>query len=333
MLFGLGFFAKLRGLTQLGVGMGVRFIEASSEDEGQRVDNFLMRHFRNVPKTLIYRIIRKGEVRVNKGRVKQNTRIQAGDVVRVPPIDVPDKAEVTAVPFGQLQRIENAILFEDNDLVVINKPSGVAVHGGSGISWGLIEIMRELRPLAKRMELVHRLDRDTSGCIMLAKKVSVLRDLHAQIREDKMSKEYLALVQGVWPKGKTKVDLPLLKNTLQSGERMVQVSPEGKPSVSFFQVAQSFEQASLMQVRLQTGRTHQIRVHALAQGCALIGDDKYGDKQVNKYFRQYGMKRLALHAQFLGFVHPVTGQSMRIEAPLHEDFEMTLQALASVGRH
>lgn len=307
---------------------GVQFIEATSEDEGQRIDNFLMRHLRQVPKTLIYRIIRKGEVRVNKGRIKQNYRVQAGDVVRIPPVRLPEKTEVV-LPTQQMSRIEAAILYEDADLMVINKPSGIAVHGGSGISWGLIELVRGLRPLAKRLELVHRLDRDTSGCILLAKKASVLKALHAQVREDQLKKQYLALVKGHWPKNKQKVDFPLKKNTLQSGERVVRVDREGKSSISYFQVDRQFESCSLVRVRLKTGRTHQIRVHAQSSGYPVIGDEKYGDKAVNKQFRHLGFKRLALHAHKLGFTHPVTEQWLEIEAPLGETW---LQLFQKLGR-
>lgn len=306
--------------------MGVRFIEVGEEDEGQRVDNFLMRHYRNVPKTLIYRIIRKGEVRVNKGRVKQNTRIKAGDLVRVPPIKTPDKVEVV-LPTKQIQRIEQSILFEDADLMVINKPSGIAVHGGSGIHWGLIELVRSMRPLAKRIELVHRLDRDTSGCIILAKKASVLKALHEQMRENKFDKRYLALLVSEWPKGVEKVDLPLIKNTLKSGERLVKVSADGKPSVSYFRILQRFERATLVTVKLVTGRTHQIRVHALSQNCPLVGDDKYGDKEMNKEYKKLGMKRLALHAQFIGFKHPNTEKWVEIEAPLDGEFTEIIETL------
>lgn len=310
--------------------MAVRFVEATSEDEGQRVDNFLMRQFRNVPRTLIYRVIRKGEVRVNKGRVKQSTRLKEGDIVRLPPIRVPEKAE-TIVPHGQMKRIEDNILYEDNDLMVVNKPSGIAVHGGSGINFGLIEILREMRPLAKRMELVHRLDRDTSGCILIAKKAKVLKELHAQIREDKMIKEYITLLAGSWDKNKQKIDLPLAKNTLQSGERMVKVDPNGKQSISFFNLVHHYPSADLVTVRLKTGRTHQIRVHALSQGCPVIGDDKYGDRTVNKALKKMGMKRLALHAQFLSFRHPNIEHEqdswMKMEAPLHDDFKKTINYL------
>lgn len=308
--------------------MAVQFIEATAEDAGQRIDNFLMRHFRNVPKTLIYRVIRKGEVRVNKGRVKQNTRLNAGDIVRIPPIRVPEKTEIV-VPQGQLERIEAAILYEDKDLMVVNKPAGLAVHGGSGVNWGLVEIVRQLRPLAKRVELVHRLDRDTSGCILLAKKASVLKQLHAQIREDKLLKVYMALVTGHWPANKNKIDLPLLKNTLQSGERMVRVAKEGKPSVSYFELKQDFADCSLVSVRLKTGRTHQIRVHAQSMGHALIGDNKYGDQTIDKPFRALGFKRLGLHAQRLGFRHPQTDEWLEIVAPLDEAFKQLLTHLSS----
>ena len=306
--------------------MSVQYVEASAEDEGQRLDNFLMRHLRKAPKSLIYRIIRKGEVRINKGRVKPDTRIKTGDIVRIPPVTVPEKLEVTPSD-SLLEVLEASILYEDNDIIAFNKPSGLAVHGGSGIQMGLIEAARALRPLAKRMELVHRLDRDTSGCILLAKKAQVLKLLHEQIREDEMSKEYLCLVKGHWPEGKCKVDVPLLKNTLQSGERMVQVSKDGKPSISYFTVQERFADCDLVAVKLKTGRTHQIRVHALSQGCPLVGDDKYGDKDFNKAFKSTGLKRLALHAQFLGFKHPVTEQWIRLEAPLFEDFQQALQIL------
>lgn len=312
--------------------MSVKFIEATSEDAGQRVDNFLMRHYRNVPKTFIYRIIRKGEVRVNKGRVKQNSRLQEGDIVRIPPIRVEQKESIEGeVPESLVKHIESSILYEDNDLMVVNKPSGVAVHGGSGIHFGLIEVVRTMRPLAKRIELVHRLDRETSGCIIIAKKASILKALHEQIRENRMVKEYLALLSNHWPSGKSKVDLPLKKNTLQSGERIVRVNPEGKPSISFFKVEEHFSEVDLVSIRIKTGRTHQIRVHAQAYGCPIVGDDKYGDKEISKRYRAMGMKRLALHARFLTFEHPgldVDSETkLKIEAPLPPDFDEVLATL------
>ncbi len=307
----------------------VRFVEVTEEDEGQRVDNFLMRHLRKAPRTLIYRIIRKGEVRVNKGRVKVSTRLKAGDSVRIPPVSVPEKVEldVSEIPYTQLQRIEASILFEDKDLMVINKPSGIAVHGGGGINWGLIEVVRVLRPLAKRLELVHRIDRDTSGCLLIAKKASVLKNLHAQIRANQFDKRYLAIVTGQWPKNIQKVDLPLLKENFKEGGWHVSVNKNGKEAVSYFRLEQHLKECDLMSVKLKTGRTHQIRVHALAQGCALLGDDRYGDREQNKRFRKLGMKRLALHAQFLGFTHPVTEEQVLFEAPLSSDFKQIINVL------
>lgn len=307
----------------------VRFVEVTEEDEGQRVDNFLMRHLRKAPRTLIYRIIRKGEVRVNKGRVKVSTRLKAGDCVRIPPVSVPEKVEVdiSDIPHAQLQRIEASILFEDKDLMVINKPSGIAVHGGGGLNWGLIEVVRVLRPLAKRLELVHRIDRDTSGCLLIAKKASVLKALHAQIRENQFDKRYLAIVMGRWPKNVQKVNLPLHKAHLKDGGWHVSVDQRGKEAISYFRLEQALNGCDLMSVKLKTGRTHQIRVHALAQGCALLGDDRYGDRSLNKKFRPLGMKRLALHAQFLGFTHPVTQEKMLFEAPLYSDFKQIINTL------
>ncbi|MBD3754620.1 MAG: RluA family pseudouridine synthase [Gammaproteobacteria bacterium] len=314
----------------------VQMVAVTSEDEGQRLDNFLMRFLRKAPKTLVYRIIRKGEVRVNKGRAKASDRLREGDVVRIPPVVVPE-AKVLApdeIPVGQLKRIEENILYEDNDLMVINKPAGVAVHGGGGVEWGLIEVVRQLRPLAKRLELVHRIDRDTSGCLLVSKKASVLKALQQQIRDNQFEKRYLAIVSGQWPKRKHKVDLPLKKEHLPDGGWHVSVAADGKPSVSYFTVEKHLNGCDLVSVKLETGRTHQIRVHALSQGCALLGDDKYGDREFNKRYRPLGMKRLALHAQFLGFTHPVTAQWMLIEAPLWPDFEKIIAVLSenSTGR-
>lgn len=311
----------------------VQIIAVDEEDAGQRLDNFLMRLLRKAPKSLIYRIIRKGEVRINKGRAKPDTRICAGDQVRVPPVKVPDKPLLAdqEIPQAQLQLIEKNILFEDKDLMVINKPSGVAVHGGGGVNYGLIEVLRVLRPHAKRLELVHRIDRDTSGCLLVAKKASVLKALHAQIRANEFDKRYLAIVLGAWPKALKKVDLPLKKEHLSDGGWRVKVSQSGKQAVSFFNIKYALKEATVVAVTLKTGRTHQIRVHALAQGCPLLGDDRYGDRTANKKYRPMGMKRLALHAQFLGFTHPVSGQKVVFEAPLWPDFKKVMQALDATG--
>lgn len=308
----------------------VQFFEVTCEDEGQRLDNFLMRFLRRAPKALIYRIVRKGEVRVNKKRAKVNQRLVVGDCVRVPPVKVtqPTKIEGTEIPQSELSVIERSILFEDKDLMVINKPSGVAVHGGSGVRYGLIEVLRALRPLAKRLELVHRIDRDTSGCLLVAKKASVLKALHQQMRDDKFEKRYLAISSHPWPEGVSRVDVPLKKIHLKDGGWHVKVSDEGKTALSFFRIKQALNGMSLVEVKLKTGRTHQIRVHALSQGCALLGDDKYGDRELNKHYRKLGMKRLALHAQFLGFVHPTTQERCLFEAPLWSDFEKIIQKLS-----
>lgn len=308
----------------------VQFFEVTQEDQGQRLDNFLMRFLRRAPKTLVYRIVRKGEVRVNKKRAKVNQRLQLGDLVRVPPVKLTATIQTQSneIPQQELELIERSILFEDKDLMVINKPSGVAVHGGSGLRYGLIEVLRALRPLAKRLELVHRIDRDTSGCLLVAKKASVLKALHQQMRDDQFEKRYLAITSHPWPKSVTKVDLPLKKLHLKDGGWHVKVANDGKHALSFFNIKQHLDGVDLVEVVLKTGRTHQIRVHALSQGCALLGDDRYGEREINKQYRRKGMKRLALHAQFLGFVHPVSEQRMLIEAPLWQDFQRIISELS-----
>lgn len=303
----------------------VRWLKVSGEDSGQRLDNFLMRELKGAPKTLIYRIIRKGEVRVNKGRAQASRRLEAGDEVRVPPLALADKKVAVKPSASLLAKVEQSIIYEDKDILVVNKPAGMAVHGGSGVKLGLIEIVREARPLARRMELVHRLDRDTSGVMVLAKKTSILRDLHEQIREDKLLKRYLALVVGSWPKGLTKVDLPLLRKELRSGERVVVVDSQGKPSLSKFKVLQSFKDLSLLEVTLITGRTHQIRVHTQASGHPILGDVKYGNFEVNK---QLQAKFMFLHASTLGFTHPGRGVWMEFEAPLYGGFDNFLKELS-----
>ncbi|SFR52196.1 RluA family pseudouridine synthase [Thiomicrospira sp. ALE5] len=305
---------------------GVRFIEVGTEEAGQRLDNFLLKHLRKAPRPLIYRIVRKGEVRVNKGRAQVSQRLQTGDVVRVPPVKLADTPERVTPPVAQVPRIEQAILFEDDDLIVINKPPGMAVHGGSGVSWGLIELVRNARPLAKRVELVHRLDRDTSGAIILAKKMSVLRDLHQQVRDHQVTKIYWALVKGQWPKARTKVEQPLRKFNLPSGERRVEVHPAGKPSLSFVRVLADLPNASLLEVKLATGRTHQIRVHCAANGHPIAGDDKYGDAGFDRWQRQQGMTSLALHARLVSFRHPKTGEQVTLTAPLYPDFDKLLMS-------
>lgn len=308
-------------------GSQVQWIEVGPEDAGQRLDNFLMRHLRKAPRALIYRIVRKGEVRINKKRAKVSDRIHAGDVVRIPPVKLAPSAAEKQLDAQAIGRFESIVLYEDAAILVVDKPSGLPVHGGSGLSWGLIELVRAARPEAKRLELVHRLDRDTSGVILLAKKAQVLKALHAQVRENRMKKVYQALVAGFWQAKQRKIDLPLKKNILSAKERVVCVDATGKPSVSYFQRLRGCDAASWMQLRLKTGRTHQIRVHAQAAGHPLLGDDKYGDRAANKRAKQCGLNRLALHAWQLGFEHPDTGQWMELEAPVPSVFKQSYECL------
>jgi 23S rRNA pseudouridine955/2504/2580 synthase len=305
----------------------VTFHEVEAEYAGQRLDNFLIRLLKGVPKSRIYRLLRKGEVRVNKGRVKADTRLVAGDVVRVAPIRVSDSSS-QGMPGHQMRaRLKESIIFEDDGLIVIDKPSGMAVHGGSGVSFGVIEGLRADRPEAKFLELVHRLDRDTSGCLMLAKSRSALINLQKQIQHNHIKKSYQALVKGKWPKGKTTINAPLKKNTLASGERMVRVDVEGKASVTHFSVAKWYKQASLLDIRLETGRTHQIRVHCQFSDQAIAGDPKYGDQEFNLHTRDLGLKRLFLHASCLEFKHPISSEWMKIESPLPSDLQTILDKL------
>ena len=309
----------------------VKFLEVDENHHGQRIDNFLLSQLKGVPKSLIYRILRKGEVRANKKRVKPDYRLNQGDVLRIPPVRV-SQADVnkTAKPSDALQQeINHRILFEDKNLLIINKPAGMAVHGGSGVNYGLIETIRAMRPQEKFLELVHRLDRDTSGCLILAKKASVLKELHELLRSNKIEKIYLALVKGYWPKHIHLVDAPLLKNELQSGERVVRVNKEGKQSQTEFRVMQRFNDSTLVEAKLLTGRTHQIRVHATHAGYPIVGDEKYGDKDFNKHMRQQGCKRLFLHAHRISFSLPSNNEVIAVTAQLDEKLQVCLDNLAA----
>jgi 23S rRNA pseudouridine955/2504/2580 synthase len=307
----------------------VQLLEVEPELAGQRIDNFLRTRLKGVPKTLIYRILRKGEVRVNKGRIKPDYKLQAGDVVRVPPLRLAERDEPVPLAQGLLERLEAAIVYEDKALIVINKPAGIAVHGGSGLSFGVIEAFRQLRPEAKELELVHRLDRDTSGLLMIAKKRSMLRHLHEALRGDGVDKRYLALVRGAWPTSKKRVSAPLLKNTLRSGERMVEVSDEGKEALTLFRVVRRFgEFATLVEASPITGRTHQIRVHARHAGHGIAGDPKYGDEAFSREIRELGGKRLFLHAYSLRLSLP-DGAELALEAPVDELWAATLERLSA----
>ncbi|KRW67717.1 23S rRNA pseudouridine(955/2504/2580) synthase RluC [Stutzerimonas nitrititolerans] len=305
----------------------VQMLEVSPEFAGQRIDNFLRNQLKGVPKTLIYRILRKGEVRVNKGRIKPEYKLQAGDLVRVPPLRLAERDEPAPLAQGLLERLEAAIVYEDKALIVLNKPAGIAVHGGSGLSYGVIEALRQLRPDTKELELVHRLDRDTSGLLMVAKKRSMLRHLHQELRGDGVDKRYMALVRGRWETGKKQVSAPLLKNTLRSGERMVEVTDEGKKALTLFRVLRRFgDFATLVEARPVTGRTHQIRVHARHAGHAIAGDSKYGDEDFSREIRELGGKRLFLHAYGLKVPLPDGGE-LNLEAPVDEVWSQTLGKL------
>ncbi len=303
-----------------------RLVEVDADSAGQRLDNFLIRHLKGVPKTHVYRIIRSGEVRINKGRVSADTRVEAGDVVRLPPVRISDKVAEKAERPAPAR--EFPILLEDEHLIAIDKPAGVAVHGGSGVSFGVIEQLRQARPGSKFLELVHRLDRETSGILLVAKKRSALTHLQDQFRERETGKTYLALVIGTWPANKKVIDQPLHKYLQADGERRVRVTtaddPDGMRSITLVKVrstvparaAQGLPAMSLLEVTIKTGRTHQIRVHLSSQGHAIVGDDKYGDFDLNKRLQKLSMKRMFLHAWRLQFNHPASGERVQLIAEL-----------------
>ena len=317
---------KIRAMTQ--IHQQVQLLTIEAEHEGQRIDNFLKTQLKGVPKSLIYRILRKGEVRVNKKRIKPEYKLCPGDEVRVPPVRVAEKNELPSANLGSIQRLESQILFEDEAMIVLNKPSGMAVHGGSGLSFGVIEGLRALRPEARFLELVHRLDRDTSGVLLIAKKRSALRSLHEQLRVKTMRKQYLALVRGQWQSHVKVVNAPLRKNDLQSGERVVRVNSDGKPSETRFRIARQFAEATLVECSPITGRTHQIRVHTQHAGHPIACDDKYGEAAFDEKMRAQGLKRLFLHAWKLSFTHPADGREMQVEAPLAPELDNFLNKLA-----
>ena len=312
----------------------VRMVTVPEDREGQRLDNFLLGQLKGAPRSLVYKLVRSGQVRVNGGRAKAEHKLQAGDEVRIPPVNLNEEGDKTGPPAAFLERMERSIVFEDARLLVLNKPSGVASHGGSGISFGAIETMRALRP-NQNLELVHRLDRDTSGLLILAKKRSALTELQALMRENDVDegrgieKRYLALLAGRMPDGVMSVDAPLHVGLRQGGERHVQVDPRGKPSLSHFRVLERRGGHSYCEVRIETGRTHQIRVHAKHIGHAVAGDDKYGDETVNRRLReQVGLKRLFLHAASLQFSLDGGRAPYVLNAPLAEELAAVLDRLA-----
>ncbi|MDD1624564.1 MAG: 23S rRNA pseudouridine(955/2504/2580) synthase RluC, partial [Methylococcaceae bacterium] len=303
----------------------VAFVEITEDNCDQRLDNFLITRLKGVPKSHIYRIVRKGEVRVNKGRVDVKYRLVAGDIVRVPPVRVAERSEESYVPQGLQAALQQGILYEDEGFLIVNKPAGFAVHGGSGVSSGIIEGLRLMRPEAHFLELVHRLDKDTSGCLLIAKKRSALRKLHELFRDDQVHKTYLALLSGQWARKKLVVTAPLLKNVSKGGERIVVISQSGKAAETLFKRLQLFRNATLVEASPKTGRTHQIRVHAASLGHPIVGDERYGLDEVNKVFKNKGYKRMFLHAETLKFQHPVTGILMSISAPLPSQLENLLK--------
>jgi 23S rRNA pseudouridine955/2504/2580 synthase len=313
----------------------VKFLTVGEESAGQRLDNFLLRVLKGVPKTHVYRIIRSGEVRVNKGRVGADTRVETGDLVRLPPVRIADSVAAKA---GQpAPAREFPVLFEDEHVLAIDKPAGVAVHGGSGVSFGVIEQLRQARPAAKFLELVHRLDRETSGILLVAKKRSALLKLQDQFRDRETGKTYLALTIGAWPANKKVIDQPLHKYLQADGERRVKVvgkdDPDGMRSMTIVKLAERIplprplagegwgEGASLLEVTIKTGRTHQIRVHLASAGHPILGDDKYGDFELNKSLQKLGLKRMFLHAWRLQFDHPASGERVELQAPLPPELQ------------
>jgi 23S rRNA pseudouridine955/2504/2580 synthase len=307
----------------------VQLVMISEEEAGQRIDNFLIRICKGVPKSHLYRVLRSGEVRVNKGRIDQTYRLVSGDVVRIPPIRVAEKTASTA------PGAEFSVLFEDSHLLIIDKPSGVAVHGGSGVSYGVIEQLRAARPQAKFLELVHRLDRETSGILLLAKKRSALTNLHEQMRDGQTDKRYLTLVHGDWKNQKQHVKLPLFKYTTSEGERRVRVQADGMPSHTVFTLLRKFREFALLEAELKTGRTHQIRVHLSASGFPIAGDDKYGDFGLNRLLQKadgdrIALKRMFLHAHQITFLHPESAKPVTLNAPLPLECDRFLKSLASL---
>jgi 23S rRNA pseudouridine955/2504/2580 synthase len=313
----------------------VRHLTVDAESAGQRLDNYLLRHLKGVPKTHVYRVIRSGEVRINKGRAAADTRIAEGDLVRVPPVRMADPA-VREAAAAAIPAREFPVLFEDEHLLAVNKPAGVAVHGGSGVSSGVIEQLRRARPQAKLLELVHRLDKDTSGVLLLAKKRSALTALQDQFRERETHKVYRALVWGTWPVKLKVIDEALLKTTSADGDRVVHVVPralvpahdQARRAITLVKVARQYADVALLEVTLKTGRTHQIRVHLAHAGHAIVGDAKYGDFAANKAFaRSWRYAGMFLHAFELAFDHPASGERVQLSAPLPAECETLLGRL------
>ncbi|MFQ5995441.1 MAG: 23S rRNA pseudouridine(955/2504/2580) synthase RluC [Acidiferrobacterales bacterium] len=304
----------------------VEYHQIDATHAGQRLDNYLIANLKGVPRSHIYRILRKGEVRINRGRRTADYRLKPGDTVRIPPLRrTMPRAAVAAA--DALKALEARILYEDGHLIAVDKPAGWAVHGGSGVRLGVIETLRAARPRSRFLELVHRLDRDTSGCLLIAKRRPVLLELHAQLRGGQIDKRYTALLHGSWSEHARRVDVPLEKYRLRSGERLVEVSAAGKDAATRFVVKNVFADSTLVEIKLLTGRTHQARVHASHIRHPIAGDPKYGDRDFNRQMRRLGLRRLFLHAAALGFHHPRDGEKMRIRAPLPAELSDLVQRL------
>ena len=320
----------------------VSLITVAEHEAGQRLDNYLIKILKGVPKSHIHRIIRAGEVRLNKKRCKPDSRIQTGDLLRIPPVRTAEKQRSSENRAQAVPAREFNIIYEDDALLVIDKPAGVAVHGGSGVSFGVIEQIRRARPEARYLELVHRLDKDTSGLLMIAKKRSALVKLHEAIRNDHPKKIYLALGVGKLPNDSFHVKLPLFKYTGAQGEKMVRVSEDGQSAHTVFRVLNRFSDdllhqvglshLTLVQATLKTGRTHQIRVHLQSQHCPIAGDERYGDYQANKRLQKLGLKRMFLHAAELHLDHPLTGEKLILKAPLPQDLAQFVLMLENAGK-
>ncbi len=305
----------------------VRQVSVSADEAGQRIDNFLARYLKGVPRSHIYRILRRGEVRVNSGRIKAQYKVCAGDTVRIPPVRIAERESRGPIPVSGVG-LGGRILLENSRCLVLDKPAGMAVHGGSGVSYGVIEALRAERPEAPYLELAHRLDRDTSGCLVIAKRRSFLRAFHEQLRDGSVEKYYLALVAGQWDQGERKVTAPLRKNTLAGGERVVRVDDTGKTALTVFRPIDRFRTATLVEAQLHTGRTHQIRVHGAHIGHPLAGDTKYGDREFNTTMRALGLRRMFLHAHRVVFVDQ-DDNPLDVSAPLDDQLKAVLDRLES----
>lgn len=304
---------------------GVRYVDIDTSREGQRLDNFLLGQLKGIPKSHVYRVLRRGEVRVNSRRAGPDYRLQAGDRVRIPPLR--SRAPAPAPRVEGFEWLRARVLYEDDDLIVLDKPAGLPVHGGSGIAVGLIEALRSLRPEHPDIELAHRLDRDTSGCLLIAKRRPALLSLHAALRAGKVEKRYLALVKGRWRGGSRRISAPLARERKRGGERLVDVDETGRAAESGFAPKSYYGPATLMQITLYTGRMHQARVHAAHTGHPIAGDDKYGIRDFNRELRGLGLRRLFLHAERIRFVHPLSGARIEVGAPLPLELKHVLERL------